>query len=201
MSNKSQNGSGSIVAGAIILGAIIIGLFIYLGLQRNTNNDQQTPAKNITDKINKTSTRTSTTSATTAPNNTFNQDSLSKNRKTENTQQVDTTLTTNNQSSQPTISDEEAIRQELLQKTNIPENKLEFEISVNNGKIARGSVKNKDDQGGAGWFAAKNQNTQNKWKVTYVGQGVPKCTEVNPYNYPTPWADYCLNAQGKTVKR
>ena len=37
--------------------------------------------------------------------------------------------------------------------------------------------------------------------ITYAGQGVPECKDVNPYNYPTSWADYCTSQNGDTIKR
>ena len=193
MLNKSQNGSSSIIAGAIVLGAIIVGVLLYLGLQKTSNiNNSSTSDKllNNSNEINQPKITAGTDEKVKVSN--------SKN----NIQKEVTSQAQNNQlPHKKVVSDEVLIKQALLQVSNIPENKLEFEIADNNGQIARGTIKNKDDQGGAGWFAAKNQNTQNKWKVTYIGQGVPKCTEVNPYNYPTSWADYCLNSQGQAIAR
>jgi hypothetical protein len=54
------------------------------------------------------------------------------------------------------------------------------------------------EDGGAGFLAAKD--TQGVWVVTYVGQGVPDCDEVDPYGYPTSWADACMR-DGVTVPR
>ena len=204
MSDISQNNSGGLIAGAIILGAIIIGLFIYLGLRYNTGSSLRSndSVKDTVERLNKVDTGDYNKTATTNISDSSDKDNVSVSGKKLDDNRINNTSTTESQSNPPTVSIEEAIKQELLQKTAIPEDKLVFEIAENTGKIARGAVKNKDSQvGGAGWFAAKNQNTQNKWRVTYVGQGVPECSEVNPYNYPTSWADYCLNTQGKTVKR
>ena len=60
------------------------------------------------------------------------------------------------------------------------------------------SVRNKNTISGAMWFAAK---INGQWNVTYIGHGVPECDEVNPYNYPTSWADYCMDEHGNTVAR
>lgn len=193
MLNKSQNGSSSIIAGAIILGAIIIGIFLYLGLQQASNVNNVPMSNKSLDNSDQVS----------SPKTTLEMgENSDQNNSQENIKKDASPQPQNNQPPhKKVLSDKEAIKQSLLQVSEIPENKLEFEIADNNGQIARGTVKNKDDQGGAGWFAAKKQNTQNKWKVTYIGQGVPKCTEVNPYNYPTSWADYCLNSQGQAVAR
>ncbi|MGB9707552.1 MAG: hypothetical protein ACPL1D_02235, partial [Microgenomates group bacterium] len=80
------------------------------------------------------------------------------------------------------ILNENQIKQGLLAKTIIPEDKLEFKISERidreNKILIRGTVKSKDEQSGAGFFAYCDLK---KCEVTFVGQGVPKCSEVNPY--------------------
>lgn len=42
---------------------------------------------------------------------------------------------------------------------------------------------------GAGFFGYCNLE---KCEITFIGQGVPKCSEVNLYNYSLSWTDYCL---------
>lgn len=97
---------------------------------------------------------------------------------------------------------EEQIKQGLLSKTIIPADKLQFEIGERRDRenkiLIRGTVKNKDEEHGAGFFAYCDLE---KCEVTFVGQEVPKCSEVNPYGYPLDWADYCIDEKGELVKR
>lgn len=97
---------------------------------------------------------------------------------------------------------EEQIKQGLLAKTIIPADKLQFEIGERRDRenkiLIRGTVKNKDDEHGAGFFAYCDLE---KCEVTFVGQEVPKCSEVNPFGYPLDWADYCVDNRGEIVKR
>ena len=81
----------------------------------------------------------------------------------------------------------------------------DVEVSVSKDRIEesdmiliRGTVKNKADPGGAGFFAAI---TKQGIDVFYIGQGVPNCSSLQKYNVPVTWADYCLDTNGKTVKR
>ncbi|GAB4218766.1 MAG: hypothetical protein Fur009_1510 [Candidatus Microgenomates bacterium] len=100
------------------------------------------------------------------------------------------------------VLNENQIKQGLLSKTIIPDDKLEFQIGERidreNKILLRGTVKSKDEESGAGFFAYCNLQ---KCEVTFVGQEVPKCSEVNPYGYPLSWADYCLDEGGEVVKR
>ena len=90
----------------------------------------------------------------------------------------------------------------LSQKTGIPANEIKFSVGKQIKKpgkvLLNGSVSRQGEMGGAGFFAIVNASGV---KVTYAGQGVPQCSEVNPYGYPLSWADYCVNSQGQTVKR
>jgi len=90
----------------------------------------------------------------------------------------------------------------LSQKTGIPEDEINFTISQEikkEGKILlRGGVSREGEMGGAAFFAVVDENGV---KVTFAGQGVPECSEVNPYDYPTTWADYCVDEDGNTVAR
>jgi len=90
----------------------------------------------------------------------------------------------------------------LSQKTNIPEDEISFsvgeEIKKTDRVLLKGGVSRQGEMGGAAFFALVNaQGVQ----VTFVGQGVPRCDEVNPYGYPLSWADYCLDENGQTVAR
>jgi hypothetical protein len=95
-------------------------------------------------------------------------------------------------------SEQALIRGALAVKTGIPEGELVVSVAENRGRIARGTVSRVGEDSGAGYFAVKD--TQGVWVVTYVGQGVPECDEVDPYGYPTSWADACLQG-GVTVMR
>lgn len=97
----------------------------------------------------------------------------------------------------PTSSVEDILRERVLEKSGIPENKFEYSIGILEENIARGSVKNTDDIGGAAWFAGK---VNNEWQVSYVGQGVPQCTELGSIPYPTTWISHCMNGN-ETVQR
>ena len=90
----------------------------------------------------------------------------------------------------------------LSQKTGIAADKINFsvsdKISAGDKILIRGGVSEKGTIGGAGFFGYIDQSGVH---ITYSGQGVPPCSAVNPYHYPLSWADYCINAQGQTVRR
>ncbi|MCC7304333.1 hypothetical protein IT418_02905 [bacterium] len=96
------------------------------------------------------------------------------------------------------INDAVELRKAVLAKSNIPADKFEFSISVNLGSLARGTVRNADDTGGAAWFAGKQGNM---WIVTFIGQGVPYCDYIADFNYPITWLSHCIESLGKTVER
>ncbi len=90
----------------------------------------------------------------------------------------------------------------LSQKTGIPKNEIKFSVGKQikraNSVLLNGSVSRQGEMGGAAFFAVVDAGGV---KVTFTGQGVPQCSEVNPYGYPLSWVDYCVNSQGQTVKR
>ena len=98
----------------------------------------------------------------------------------------------------PTIADKDALYAAVLKKSGIPKAKFEFSVGTISGNLAKGSVRNSDDISGAAWFAGKSAGT---WKVVYIGQGVPLCSEIVGWNFPTSWISHCVNAQGNTVAR
>jgi len=152
---------------AIIIGSIIIGIFIYLAL-------------NFKIQLNPISERKQPNMVTQEPTQ-------------PETKQNPTS--TNIPTQAPT--DHDLIESALIDETEIDPDSLEFDISENDGSVARGSVRDINSIGGAMWFAAKTNNT---WQVTFVGHGVPECDQVNPYNYPTSWVDYCMDG-ANTVAR
>ncbi len=102
-------------------------------------------------------------------------------------------------STSPTLTDEQAIKQALLVKLGWTESEMEFSLSQNDGKIARGGVKKVNEMQGAAWFAGKDAS--GKWVIAYVGQGVPNCADIQPFNFPTDWISHCMDASGNTIER
>jgi len=169
---------------AIVLAGFLIGLGLYLGLRQNNLTTQKVTLQTSTTTLNSILTPTST-------------------------KIISPTLTlifTPTITSSPSVGiphiDEEQIKKGLLAKTNISEDKLIFSIGERfareNKIFIRGTVRNKDEEHGAGFFAYCDLE---KCEVTFVGQEIPKCSEVNPYSYPREWADYCIDEKGEIVKR
>ena len=190
MKNLGNKGDTSAIVLAIIAGAIIIAAAIWLGFYYQSKIFQ-TKGVNLEKPVKTTQGKTSDSSGKTfgTGNNGAEEESVHQSSSESNNV---------HQAQAPTKSDRDLLRQALLDKTGINPSDFMFDIADNNGTIARGTVKDKNDISGAGWFAHKSNGV---WTITYVGQGVPKCSEVNPYGYPVSWADYCLNSQGKPVHR
>jgi len=91
------------------------------------------------------------------------------------------------------ISAEAQIRPQVQAESGIPEKDMEFSMGDQTTTVARGTVKDKNDAGGAGWFASKSGKV---WTVDYVGQGVPKCVDVEKKGYPTSWISHCETSTG-----
>lgn len=98
-----------------------------------------------------------------------------------------------------TPSDEALIKQALLAKLGWNEAEMEFSLSRNTGQIAQGSLKKVSEPSGAAWFAGKDAN--GRWVIAHIGQGVPNCSDIQPYNFPADWISHCMDASGKTVER
>jgi hypothetical protein len=99
----------------------------------------------------------------------------------------------------PTLTDEQAIKQALLAKLGWPEAEMEFSLSQNTGQFAQGSVKRVNEMQGAAWFAGKDAG--GKWIIAYIGQGVPNCADIQPFNFPLDWISHCIDVSGNTVER
>ncbi len=97
-----------------------------------------------------------------------------------------------------TVSDEKLIEQALITKAGIGQDEISVSISYNANGLARGGVKNKNEMSGAAWFAGKQNGV---WIISYVGQGVPKCSEISGFDYPTTWLSHCVDSNGKTIER
>lgn len=175
---KTQKGDG-LIALAIVVGAVIIGGLLYLGLR-----DPEPPVGapgSMTDPAPEIPSVYQGGAPETPP--------------------VEPPVGTESSVSTPPepvmLSDEELIGEALVMKTGIPESEITYSVGESDGAIARGTVGRVGEMGGAGFFAAK---VSGDWMITYVGQGVPACDEVNPYGYPTTWADYCIQG-GSVVPR
>ncbi|MDP2720487.1 MAG: hypothetical protein Q8O75_00905 [bacterium] len=102
-------------------------------------------------------------------------------------------------SSAAVTDDSAAIKTALVEKTSIAESNLDFEISQNTGKHAKGMVKEKDSEVGGGyWLAAK---TSGGWVIVYDGQAQPTCNQIASYSFPTDMVPECLDANGNLVAR
>lgn len=99
----------------------------------------------------------------------------------------------------PVMTDEAAIKLALLAKLGWSEAELEFSLSQNTGQMARGSLKRVNEPSGAAWFAGKDAS--GKWVIAYIGQGIPYCSEIQAFNFPTDWISHCMDAAGQTIER
>lgn len=158
----------------MLLGAVVIAVAVYFGLTKDTPLIPRTNTENMTEQslqpTDSSVLQTPSLSSTVAP------------------------------PSEITWTKSDIITA-LSVKTGIPEAQVVFSIgeTVDRGatKLIRGTVQRQGETGGAGFFAVADVNGV---IVTYSGQGVPECSEVNPYGYPLSWADYCMDG-GNTVSR
>ncbi|MBT3189897.1 MAG: hypothetical protein HN736_16280 [Anaerolineae bacterium] len=97
------------------------------------------------------------------------------------------------------LTDEEAIKQALLVKLGWTAAELDFSMGANTGTAANGTVKKVNDMAGAAWFAGKD-NAGN-WAIAYIGQGIPYCSDIQAFNFPTDWISHCMDSSGNTVAR
>ncbi len=99
----------------------------------------------------------------------------------------------------PTLTDEEAIRQALLTKLGWTAAELEFSMGENTGIVANGTVKKVGDMTGAAWFAGKD--SAGNWAIAYIGQGIPYCSEIQAFTFPSDWISHCMDASDNVVER
>lgn len=99
----------------------------------------------------------------------------------------------------PTLTDEEAIRQALLVKLGWTAAEMDFSMGENTGIFARGGVKKVGEMSGAGWFAGKDSS--GTWIIAYIGQGIPYCSEIQAFNFPTTWISHCMDDYDNTIER
>ena len=100
----------------------------------------------------------------------------------------------------PTVSDTEIveiIKTQLAKKYGQkPEGFVVAVSQVVDGKWAKGSVREKLEQAGGYWLAAKGTD----WVLVYDGQSQPKCAEVDKYEFPVTLVTECLNGS-KVIER
>ena len=99
----------------------------------------------------------------------------------------------------PTLTDEELIRQALLIKLGWTAAELDFSMGNNTGTVANGTVKKVNDMAGAAWFAGKNSSGD--WVIAYIGQGIPYCSEIQAFSFPTDWISHCMDASDNVIER
>lgn len=99
------------------------------------------------------------------------------------------------------ISDDDAIKQALLNKHNWNANEVDITISKNDGTYASGGAKEKAAEAGGGYFFAAKANGE--WKIVADGNGTISCESLAPYpDYPATMIPECWNeATNKLIKR
>ncbi len=66
------------------------------------------------------------------------------------------------------------------------------------GKFAAGSYHVQNVGGGSKWLAAK---VNDLWVCPLVGNGIPFCSEVDPYNFPVALIDSCRDSSDTLINR
>jgi hypothetical protein len=99
----------------------------------------------------------------------------------------------------PVLDEISAIKLALINKLGIEEENLDFKISDQRTKWAKGMVKDKRSEVGGGYFIAAK--VDGGWVIVYDGQATPTCSQIAPYNFPTDMVPECLGPGGSLVKR
>ncbi len=99
---------------------------------------------------------------------------------------------------QATPNAKEAIRQALLARLGWSADQLSFDIAEIRGEYAFGSLSRVGEMGGAAWLAVYSNG---QWVILYIGQGVPYCEELEPFDPPTDWISHCVDITGNTIQR
>lgn len=89
-----------------------------------------------------------------------------------------------------TKSTTEAIAEEFSKKYNRPTDEFVIETGTDTGLFAKGSVRFKDEMGGALWFGAK---TADGWELVSDGQGPMSCETANRYDMPKDMVPGCVD--------
>jgi len=98
-----------------------------------------------------------------------------------------------------TKTDEELLKEVVSKKTGIALDKIDFEVSKNTGKYAKGLVGAKGEEVGGGyWLAVK---VSDEGAVVFDGQNTPECSIVNPHDFPADMVPECYDSSGNVVTR
>lgn len=98
-----------------------------------------------------------------------------------------------------TVDDTALIKKAVAIKSGESEANLEITVSTLEGDFAKGSSNLKGEETGGGYFIATKINGD--WVVVHSGQDNPKCSDVNPHNFPVSMVPECLDASGAVVTR
>jgi len=85
-----------------------------------------------------------------------------------------------------------SITDEFSKKYKRPSGDFIIETQIDTGLFAKGSVRFKDEFGGAIWFGAK---TANGWELAADGQGPMSCEIAEKYNFPNDLVPTCLDSE------
>lgn len=79
------------------------------------------------------------------------------------------------------LSEELKIKNALAKYKGVSSASVSFAVGQEAGGFARGSVNFQGEAEWAFWLAV---NTENAWKVVFIGNGMPACDELLIYNFP-----------------
>lgn len=114
---------------------------------------------------------------------------------------VKETPITVNETEMETPTDEELIKEALVEKNDWDPNEISVTISKSDGTYATGGAgSNTPGPGGGIWFAKK---VDGNWEIVWDGNGVVMCTDMIGYeDYPTELIPECYNQEtGKMMTR
>ncbi len=99
------------------------------------------------------------------------------------------------------VSEENAIKQALIDKYNWNPDEMIITISKNDGTYASGGSRSKIAEAGGGYFFAAKVG--GIWKIVADGNGTISCESLAPYpNYPNSMIPECWDEpSGKLIKR
>ncbi len=192
---------------AVIFGSIIIAGGIYFGLA-NLKEDTANPSTqksvnyaNDTQKNEPNVTAKSQDASQVQQESPQKQPSQKSNKTKESDSNDQEVAPQKNRAPDITFTKSELVKA-LSDATYIDEDKVNFsvgdQIKEPDKILLRGTVIEEGAMDGAEFFAVVDKNGIN---ITFVGQGVPDCKDVNPYGYPKSWMDYCIDENGNTVER
>lgn len=110
-----------------------------------------------------------------------------------------TAVPSNNIQPSQTTGDDSAIKQALAAYLQTNAADIQFTLTANNGSAAHGMVVPSGAIEGAAWFAGKDSSGQ--WVIAHIGQGLPLCAAIQPYNFPLEYVSHCEDVNGNVVDR